>query len=624
MLEGCTTFIIEAWTAEASWTLTSALGFTSSIAYSKQRQSAIGRSTGAGTMLPLNVMDLLKRNRSSRGVAANHYLTKVVLGKVAPDREKGLCSSVRLPPRWQHRETVASHVKACSIVALSLLFFFTLPICGQVATNTPANIESRRIKNIAPEAMWKRVTACAFPTYSPLARQVHITGTVDIALLVAPEGTLANYRVLVSSPLLVASAVDAIRQWKFQPDVVDGDMVWTRVRAVVFFNADGTTAVELARALLPDNFGDPGTTGSEEGRLSRPASAPECKSVQSFTGPQASEVEANEVSLGFYKNNYFGLTFHFPSDWQVADRETLNLIAANGAKAAQAQFGPMPANVHMLALPSYLLFFARTDGPIGSAGPSVHIWAEKEPFIISAEQYFPNSRFLADKTADGTRGPTAVEVNGTKYYRADRWGKVDDHSIYQVRLVTYTRDLILAIDVEADTAAIAEQLVMTLEGLRSTPVQPKSQNQPELGTLCRTEPQQRIQNSCRVVAMASVSVAQQPDGNQPGGESAVVRAGVNGITPPRCIHCPQPQYSKEAFKARVSGVVLLDVTVTSEGKVINSVLVKGPGSGLNEKALEQVRKWKMSPALNPAGKPVNCRVQIEITFHRSRGFNSIP
>jgi hypothetical protein len=45
--------------------------------------------------------------------------------------------------------------------------------------------------------------------------------------------------------------------------------------------------------------------------------------------------------------------------------------------------------------------------------------------------------------------------------------------------------------------------------------------------------------------------------------------------------------------------------------------VKGPGSGLNEKALAQVKKWKMKPALNPEGKPVNCRVQIEITFHRN-------
>jgi TonB family protein len=332
-------------------------------------------------------------------------------------------------------------------------------------------MESRRIKNIAPEEMWRRVTECTFPTYSGLAFDSHITGTVDIALIISPEGNLASYRVLGGSPLLVTSAMDAIRQWKFQPDAVDGEVVWTRVRALVRFNSDGTTVVDLARGLLPDNFGDPGTTRSAEGRLPRPASAPECKSVQPWTGAQAKEIEASEVSPGFYKNNYFGLTFHFPSDWQVADRDTLNLIDANKAKSAQAQFGPMPAYVQMFAFPSYMLFFARTDGPIGSSGPSVQIWAEKEPFIRSADQYFPNAHFLTDKTADSTRGPTGVEVSGTKYYRGDRWGKVEGRSIYQVRLVTYARDLILAIDVAADTAASAEQLVKSLEGIRIIPTQ---------------------------------------------------------------------------------------------------------------------------------------------------------
>jgi len=36
---------------------------------------------------------------------------------------------------------------------------------------------------------------------------------------------------------------------------------------------------------------------------------------------------------------------------------------------------------------------------------------------------------------------------------------------------------------------------------------------------------------------------------------------------------------------------------------------------LEEKALSQVKNWKMRPALGPSGKPVNCRVQIEVTFH---------
>jgi len=61
--------------------------------------------------------------------------------------------------------------------------------------------------------------------------------------------------------------------------------------------------------------------------------------------------------------------------------------------------------------------------------------------------------------------------------------------------------------------------------------------------------------------------------------------------------------------------VLLDVTVTADGRVISPNVIKGPGLGLEEKALSQVKNWKMRPPLGPSGKPVNCRVQIEVTFH---------
>jgi len=93
------------------------------------------------------------------------------------------------------------------------------------------------------------------------------------------------------------------------------------------------------------------------------------------------------------------------------------------------------------------------------------------------------------------------------------------------------------------------------------------------------------------------------------------RAGVNGVGSPQCIYCPQPEYSDEARKAKYQGTVLLDVTVTTDGRVINPIVIKGPGLGLEEKALAQVRNWKMRPSVGPNGKPVNCRVQIEVTFH---------
>src|SRR5450432_2385636 len=97
--------------------------------------------------------------------------------------------------------------------------------------------------------------------------------------------------------------------------------------------------------------------------------------------------------------------------------------------------------------------------------------------------------------------------------------------------------------------------------------------------------------------IVSVAVAQQPDDKSSQGESAVPRAGVNGFTSPRCIYCPHPEYSKEARKANFSGVVLFDVTVTTEGKIINPVVLRSPGLGLNEKALAQLFKWKLKPAL---------------------------
>lgn len=93
------------------------------------------------------------------------------------------------------------------------------------------------------------------------------------------------------------------------------------------------------------------------------------------------------------------------------------------------------------------------------------------------------------------------------------------------------------------------------------------------------------------------------------------RAGVNGVGSPQCIYCPQPEYSDEARKAKYQGTVLLDVIVTSDGRVVNPVVLKGPGLGLEEKALAQVKNWKMRPAIGPNGRPVNARVQIEVTFH---------
>jgi TonB family protein len=100
----------------------------------------------------------------------------------------------------------------------------------------------------------------------------------------------------------------------------------------------------------------------------------------------------------------------------------------------------------------------------------------------------------------------------------------------------------------------------------------------------------------------------------PNDPPGVLRAGVNGVTSPQCIYCPEPEYSEEARKARLDGTVVLDITVLPDGSVNDIVVLKTTGHGLEEKAIETVKKWKLKPASDKQGNLVACRVNIEVTF----------
>lgn len=92
------------------------------------------------------------------------------------------------------------------------------------------------------------------------------------------------------------------------------------------------------------------------------------------------------------------------------------------------------------------------------------------------------------------------------------------------------------------------------------------------------------------------------------------RAGINGVGIPECIYCPPPLYSDDARKAKYMGSVVLQVTVTADGRAVNISIVKDPGMGLGEKAVEAVRTWRFKPAVGPSGKIVAVIVPIEVTF----------
>lgn len=85
------------------------------------------------------------------------------------------------------------------------------------------------------------------------------------------------------------------------------------------------------------------------------------------------------------------------------------------------------------------------------------------------------------------------------------------------------------------------------------------------------------------------------------------------IKPPVAIHTPDPKFSKQARKAKFSGVVVVSLIVGADGKPRNVHVLRGAGMGLDEQALKAVQKYKFKPAtLN--GRPVAVYVNVEVNF----------
>jgi protein TonB len=63
------------------------------------------------------------------------------------------------------------------------------------------------------------------PVYPPLAKQARIQGTVRFNAIIGRDGAIANLQVVSGHPLLVPSALEAVRQWKYQPTLLNGEPV---------------------------------------------------------------------------------------------------------------------------------------------------------------------------------------------------------------------------------------------------------------------------------------------------------------------------------------------------------------------------------------------------------------
>jgi TonB family protein len=93
----------------------------------------------------------------------------------------------------------------------------------------------------------------------------------------------------------------------------------------------------------------------------------------------------------------------------------------------------------------------------------------------------------------------------------------------------------------------------------------------------------------------------------------VYRVG-GGVSAPRPIYKPDPEFSEEARKSKFQGNVVLRVVVGVDGKTHDISVQRSLGMGLDEKAMEAVREWRFEPGRKD-GVPVPVSVLVEVNFH---------
>ncbi len=92
----------------------------------------------------------------------------------------------------------------------------------------------------------------------------------------------------------------------------------------------------------------------------------------------------------------------------------------------------------------------------------------------------------------------------------------------------------------------------------------------------------------------------------------VYRVG-GGVAAPRLIYGPDPDYSEEARKVKYQGTVVLWLIVGPDGRPHDIRVHRSLGMGLDEKAIEAIRRWRFEPARKD-GVPVAVQVNVEVNF----------
>ena len=113
-----------------------------------------------------------------------------------------------------------------------------LTVCVAAVGQAP---EPPMVSDLPTDSLIKR----AEPIYPPIAKAAHITGQVSVELTVNPAGDVAKVKVKSGPAMLQQAAIDAAKQWKYRPLLLNGQPIVFRTQAAFNFGFDPKSSDDL-------------------------------------------------------------------------------------------------------------------------------------------------------------------------------------------------------------------------------------------------------------------------------------------------------------------------------------------------------------------------------------------
>jgi protein TonB len=115
-------------------------------------------------------------------------------------------------------------------------------VIGGIISSTPvaapkfATPQRVRVSTgVAAGLLIRKVT----PNYPPLAKQARIQGQVVLQAEISKDGTIQNLQLISGHPMLAPAAIEAVKQWRYKPYLLNGEPVAVETTVLVNFSLSG-------------------------------------------------------------------------------------------------------------------------------------------------------------------------------------------------------------------------------------------------------------------------------------------------------------------------------------------------------------------------------------------------